>query len=369
MSAWRFTAARDLPASSAVHWLWDGFLPLGAVSVLGGPAGAGKSSLVAGLEVAVAAGLPFLEAAVEQGEVWHADYDTDARLQGPWYAKVARGMGAGPAALERIRYMEPENPARGLGLDELGELEQLVRLGPPALLVLDAWTSAFFYADSRKAEHVAEVMLRLRQIAALGPAVLIIDHTPKPVQGLGPLERGVAGSFYKLGGARAAYLLQRVAPKLTAGLDVLRLDCLKNNLGPMGEPLGIARHFERDSLAFELTDLPEEEQTRAPALSRAERAIREALTEGPLLRPELVRRVAERANVSARTITEALRRLKASGEVEAREISGKGSPALYCLPFAVNGQKHDNEASDLAQTTLPEMGEFALNAPDTWETE
>lgn len=369
MSGWKFTAATDLPTSSTVSWLWDGFLPLGAVSVLGGPAGAGKSSLIAGLEVAVAAGCPFLEAGVEQGAVWHLDYDTDARLQGPWYGKVARGLGAGPKAMARICYMEPQDPAQGLDLERLAELEDLVRVGPPALLVIDAWTSAFFYADSRKAEHVAEVMQRLRRIAALGPALLLIDHAPKPVQGLTALERGVAGSFYKLGGARAAYLLQRVAPKLTGGQDVLRFDCLKNNLGPIGEPMGIARHFGQDSLRFELADLPEEEQTRAPALSRAERAIREVLGEGPLLRAELVRKVAERANTGERTITEALRRLKAAGEIEAREISGRGSPALYCLPFAVNGQKHVGEASDLAHRPLREMGDFAINAPDAWEVE
>ncbi|WP_027892006.1 AAA family ATPase [Calidithermus chliarophilus] len=364
MSGFAWKTADTLPTASEVGWLWEGYIAAGTVGILGGPAGAGKSTLIAALEVAVAAGVDFLEAPTQQGEVWHLDYDTDARLQGPWYRKVAAGLGVGAEALQRIHYLEPSNPSQGLDLERLDELEGLARLDAPRLIVIDAWTSAFFYADSKKAEHVAEVMNRLRQIAALGPAVLVLDHTPKPVQGLTVLERGVAGSFYKLGGARSAYLLQRVAPKLTGGQDVLRLDCLKNNLGPMGEPLGIARHFERDSLRFEITDLPEEEASHAPALTRALRGVREVLGEGPLLRGELIRKVAERANASERTITEALRRLKAAGEVEARESSGKGSPTLYTLRFAVNGEKADEQRTDLAQTPLRTPAQFALNPPE-----
>ncbi|WP_027883494.1 AAA family ATPase [Meiothermus rufus] len=364
MSGFTWRTADSLPTASEVAWLWEGYIAAGTVSVLGGPAGAGKSTLTAALEVAVAAGVEFLEAPTLQGEVWHLDFDTDPRLQGPWYTKCAAGLGVGAEALGRIRYLEPSNPSQGLDLDRLAELEGLVRISPPALLVIDAWTSAFFYADSKKAEHVAEVMGRLRQIAALGPAVLLLDHTPKPVQGLTVLERGVAGSYYKLGGARSAYLLQRVAPKLTGGLDVLRLDCLKNNLAAIGEPLGIARHFERDSLRFEITDLPEEEAAHAPALTRALRAVREVLGEGPLLRGELIRKVAERANVSERTIAEALRRLRAAGEVEARESSGRGSPALYALHFAANAQKADEHRTDLVQTPLHTPVQLALNQPD-----
>lgn len=364
MSGFTWKTATDLPTASEVSWLWEGYIAQGTVSILGGPAGAGKSTFTAALEVAIAAGKPFLGADTLRGEVWHLDYDTDARLQGPWYAKCAAGLGVEAEALKRIRYLEPSEPSQGLDLNRLDELEQSVLVQPPALLVIDAWTSAFFYADSKKAEHVAEVMGRLRQIAAHGPAVLILDHTPKPVQGLTALERGVAGSFYKLGGARSAYLLQRVAPKLTGGQDVLRLDCLKNNLGPMGEPVGIARHFEGDSLRFELTDLPEEESARSPVLTRALRAVREVLSEGPLLREELIRKVAERANASERTIAEALRKLRATGEIEARESSGKGSPTLYTLHFAPNTEKADKQGADLAQTPLHTPLHFALNQPD-----
>ncbi len=74
--------------------------------MLGGPGGVGKSVKVAALEVAIASGKPFLEAEVQQGTVLHLDFDTDARLQGPWYARVAKGMGG-------TRRGVPPNPLRG----------------------------------------------------------------------------------------------------------------------------------------------------------------------------------------------------------------------------------------------------------------
>ncbi len=89
----RVIPAHQLPPRLEVSWLWEGMVAQGTLALLGGPGGVGKSTLVAALEVAVAAGVPFLEREVAQGEVLHVDYDTDPRLQGPWYPKVAAGLG------------------------------------------------------------------------------------------------------------------------------------------------------------------------------------------------------------------------------------------------------------------------------------
>jgi RecA-family ATPase len=165
----------------------------GTLALLGGPGGVGKSTLVAALEVAVAAGVPFLEREVAQGEVLHVDYDTDPRLQGPWYPKVAAGLGVNGEALGRIRYLEPQDPTKGLGEEGLKALLEMARQGP-ALIVLDSWSAAFPFVDPRRSDHVAEVMAYLKEIARAGPAVLLLDHTPKPVQGLTALERGWRGA-------------------------------------------------------------------------------------------------------------------------------------------------------------------------------
>ncbi len=143
------------------------------------------------------------------------------------------------------------------------------------------------------------------------------------MQGLTALERGVAGSFYKLAGARSAFLLTRVPPRLTGGRDVLKLDALKNNLAPLMDPLGIERVWGPETLVFALTDLPEEE-ARPSKLELAKRAVLEVLEEGPKPRKEVVRLVAERVNAGERTTEEALRALVKAGAVERLSLGGQG---------------------------------------------
>jgi hypothetical protein len=325
----RVHTADTLPTAHEVAWLWEGLVAQGTLALLGGPGGVGKSTLVAALEVAVAAGLPFLEREVAQGEVLHLDYDTDPRLQGPWYARVAAGLGVNGEALRRIRYLEPENPTRGLGEEGLKVLLEMARQGP-GLLVLDSWSALFPFVDPRRSDHVAEVMAYLKEIAKTGPAIILLDHTPKPLQGLTALERGIAGSFYKLAGARSAYLLTRVAPKLTGGRDVLKLDTLKNNLAPIEDPLGIERIWTGEGLSFALTDLPEEE-ARPSKGELAKRAVLEVLEEGAKPRKEVIRLVAERVNAGERTTEEALRALIQAGAVERLTLGGQGGAVAYRL--------------------------------------
>lgn len=325
----RVHTADTLPTAYEVAWLWEGLVAQGTLSLLGGPGGVGKSTLVAALEVAVASGTPFLDREVAQGEVLHLDYDTDPRLQGPWYARVTAGLGVNGEALRRIRYLEPEPPTRGLGEEGLKALLEMARQGP-ALVVLDSWSAAFPFVDPRRSGHVAEVMAYLKEIAKAGPAVVLLDHTPKPVQGLTALERGIAGSFYKLAGARSAYLLTRVPPKLTGGRDVLKLDTLKNNLAPLEDPLGIERIWTGQGLAFALTELPEEE-ARPSKGELAKRAILEVLEEGAKPRKEIIRLVAERVNAGERTTEEALRALVQAGAVERVSLGGQGGAVAYRL--------------------------------------
>lgn len=347
MSAFTAKTAAELPREREVDWLWEGLVARATLSLLGGPGGVGKSTLVAALEVAVAAGVPFLGREVAHGEVVHLDYDTDARLQGPWYPRVAVGLGVGEAALRRIRYLEPKESSRGLGEEGLKELLEIARQGV-ALLVLDSWSAAFPYLDSRRADHVAEVMAYLKEIARAGASVLILDHTPKPVQGLTALERGIQGSFFKVAAARSAFLLTKVAPRLTGGEDLLRLDTLKNNLAPIEDPWGIRRLWEGDALRFEVAELPEEE-AGTPKRARARRAILEVLEAGPSPREELIRKVAERANAGRRTIEEAIRALVQEGALERLSLGGQGGAVAYRLSLPQGLAQAPNSVCGIAE--------------------
>lgn len=124
-----------------VAWLWDGLVPMGCLSLIDGPPGVGKSSPVAGLEVSVASGLPFLGANILGGEVIHVDFDTDLRLQHPWCTRAASGMGE--AALGRIRYAHPANGLSMLNLTRIAQLREEVISRGAKLVVIDTFSSAF----------------------------------------------------------------------------------------------------------------------------------------------------------------------------------------------------------------------------------
>lgn len=315
-----------------VAWLWDGLLPLGCLSLIGGPPGVGKSSLVAGLEVAIAGGSPFLERAVCGGAVIHADFDTDLRLQYPWYARAALGVGAGQATLERIRYAHPSDGGWALDAKRLIRLREEAVAGGAVLVAIDAFSSAFPFCRVNDAEAVAQVVAGLRDLASTGAAVLVLDHTPKPTP-RDPGGRGLLGSQIKSASARAVHLLSRVPPTEVGGRDVLRLETHKNNLAPMLNPLGIERVWDGEALRFEVYDLGDAD-TGGSGVTRARRALLETLHATPeaLSRDALFAQVVGRAAVASRTVERALGAALANGEVEALRLAGRGGPRRYRLP-------------------------------------
>lgn len=358
MSLWNVNRVTDLPEQVEIAWAWRNYLPLGTVSMLGGPGGVGKSVLVAALEIAIASGRPFLESEVQQGAVLHLDFDTDARLQGPWYARTAKGMNAPEGVARLIHYAAPTDEGSPfLTRDRLEALGELVTEHRPVLVVIDAWTSAFPYIRGNDAGEVAQVMAVLRELAKSGPAVLILDHTPKP-QANGPssLERGLLGSTLKMAGSRAVHLLSRVQPRDVDGKDVQRLDTVKNNLAAIGEPLGIERVWSDDgAVGFHVTDLPESE-SRAPALERAARYIRDAL-EQETPRKELLKSVIRGANVSERTAASALARLITAGQIE-KTVQGR--EVVYRPLAALQGSgKGDEQGQKSVQRDLHTSPDFA----------
>lgn len=367
-SLFNIATADSLPRNLDVSWLWHERIAAGTVAMLGGAGGVGKSILVAGLEVAIAAGEPFLDAEVLQGEVLHLDFDTDAKLQGPWYRRAAAGLNLDGNTLKRIRYATPVENKPYLTLEHLAELQTEVKAAGPVLVVIDAYTSAFPYVRSNDAGQVAQVMAALREIARLGPAVLVLDHIPKPMANApSALERGLIGSTIKQAGARAVHLLQRVAPAEVNGRDVQALHTLKNNLAPLTEALGIERLWQDNGLTFTVTDLPEGEN-RAPALARALRVIRETVQPGAIIaRKALIAEVVSRGNVSERTADAALARLVSLKELEKAALHGRevayrlrNAGILADTLQACNDRdKDDTEGPETLQTPLQDGLQFA----------
>ena len=321
---WRTFTPGTMPKGAGVRWVWDERLPRGQISFLGGSAGVGKSVLVWGLAFSVAAGRPFLDAETDQGRVLYLDFDSEPEAQGELMHRVRRGLGIAPNAVEdAITYRVPHTIGRSMSTDMLDDLREEIQRGDYALVIVDAWTSAFYTVRSNDTEQVAAMMGALRSLTVPtdhgpGPNVLIVDHAPKPIQnGPSMLERGIIGSTMKLAGARSAFLLARVPPKDVQGRDVMALHALKNNLARVHDPVGVQRDWnnEAGSVVQSVTDLPEAE-TGAPGMRRAQQVIRESLDpEDWVARKQLVLNIVQRANVQERTALSALARMVQDGIV------------------------------------------------------
>ncbi|WP_293909873.1 AAA family ATPase [Deinococcus sp.] len=325
----RFRQVSGIPTPPPIEWVWEGRIARGYITMLGGTGGVGKSALVASLEVAVLAGLPFLGGATSQGAVIHADFDTDARAQLPWLERAVLGQGVSHDVLDRITYVDSEH---GGFMDEAGLAalkEQALSVGA-VLIVVDAFTSAFPMIRGNDAGEVMQVMAAFRQLAKdTGAAVVVLDHTPKPMVNM-PEGRGLLGSTIKSAGARAVHLLSRVPPKDVGGLDVLRFEAHKNNLAQIGEPLGIQRIWEGDGLRFEPYELPDSDHD-GPA-SKARRALETYLNDraGAVIpRKELFDHLITRLNVSERTVKRAVGEAISENTIQTVQLSGRGNPVAY----------------------------------------
>jgi len=321
-------------APPPVEWVWKGRMAQGTVTMLGGAGGTGKSSLMAALELCVVLGRPFLGEDTTAGEVIHVDFDTTLGQQFPWYQRSASGLGLSgfdrQQALDRIIYAPPVNGGM-MTLERIAQLEKEARTVGARLIAIDAFTSAFGFIRGNVAEDVNQVMAALRALATTGAAVVVLDHTPKPakndVEG-----RGLLGSTMKSAGARAVHLLSRIPPREVAGLDVLRLETHKNNLAPMGDPLGIQRIWDGSSaVRFELYELPDESANLGKE-GQARKLLVRILDEhaGEVIpRKELLERVATETGVTQKTVVRAVSAALAEGELRIIELGGKGNPVGY----------------------------------------
>lgn len=325
----RFRQVSEIATPPPIEWIWEGRFARGYITMFGGPGGVGKSALVASLEVAVLAGVPFLGGQTLQGPVIHADFDTDERAQLPWLERAVLGLGVSRAVLGNIIYVDSES---GGFMDEAGLAalrDRALSVGA-VLIVVDAFTSAFPMIRGNDAGEVMQVMAAFRKLAKdANAAVVILDHTPKPTANM-PAGRGLLGSTIKSAGARAVHLLSLVPPKEVGGLDVLRLEAHKNNLAPVGEPLGIQRIWEGDAVRFEPYALPESDQD-GPSM-KARRALELYLNDraGSMIpRKELFDHVITRLNVSERTMKRAIGDAISEGTVMTVLLGGRGNPVAY----------------------------------------
>ena len=216
----RTICAADIVPES-ITWLWEGRIPFGTLTVVSGPPGQGKSTILCDRAAdASQQGLSTLVATAEDH-----------------LAKVARPrLEAAGADLNLVHFYigelglpgQPDSPG---GYSDLAEE---VRRLEARLVVLDPLVAFIGEGVNTHRDHdVRRVLARLSTLAEeTGAAVLVVVHTNKSV-GADPLMR-VSGSIGIVGAARCV-LLAAQDPQ-DEGKHVLAV--VKSNLAIMAEPLG-----------------------------------------------------------------------------------------------------------------------------------
>lgn len=325
------------PHPRPVEWVVEGLVQRDAFNLLAGEPGVGKTSIVMGLAAAVARGRSFLERDVERGKVLIVNFDDlSEALPRQFATMAARGLGSSLEDLG-IYYWQPDNeaemPAGGLESDEvLATLHWHVQSIEPVLIIVDSFAAAFPRRNGNNAEDVMaawQAIHKLKVAAGSSPAVLVVDHTPKPQPGDSD-RRGVAGSVQKHARARSVHILSFA--KHDEGVDELQWYVFKANAARSRYGFSVRRRLDLDAslLEFELG----EDMEPATLQDRALRVALEKLQMEPdklVPRTELLEYVVEETRASVKTARNAIEgeAFKSHPNVARIKVAGQGNRVAY----------------------------------------
>ncbi|MCS6869278.1 AAA family ATPase [Thermus sp.] len=362
MAVKRLTLPQDPPL---VEWFVESLIPSGYVSVLFAKQGEGKTQLAAYLAVQAARPQGVLgRRAVRHGRVVILDADDPGGLgYSLWLNRFLRAYGDADRGLLDLRAVEG-----GLTPEDVLALEEELKADPPALIILDAFASAFLGVDVLKPNQVHAPIRALTSLAqATGSALLLLDHVGKLAPGQTVAEKGPLGSTAKLFSPRAAFALDRMPPREVEGRDVLKLTCIKQSYAPLPPPLGLELLWLEDGEGayFRPYLLPESTTLEEQAEKAILALLGEAGEEG-LPRKVLLAEVVARANVSERTATRALGGLRAKGVVAEEELPRPGRPKVLKLsiPLAQNRGNALQDEKIFCANPLAQNPPFGTKTPE-----
>lgn len=303
-----------------VEWLWEGRIPLHALTIIEGIEGVGKSTLLAAIasSVSIGKGLPGVERQDPAANiVWLSAEDN--------LSHVLKGrLEASKADCSRIFAVEEPFTFDQRGL--LALAEGLARY-TPRLVIIDP-IFAYTDGDANKGKDSRALTRELKALAEkFACAIVLVRHIGKS-KGFGdPRAAGLYSIEWRA--AARSVLLVGADPDNRHKLAITHT---KNNLGPFAESLGYSIEKDPDSPCGArfywkgLSDLTAErilaaisnEDEKGERLDAVD-FLRELLKDGPVESKEV-----EKARKAAQISDYALRRAKASLGIKVRK---SGSPS------------------------------------------
>lgn len=329
----------DAVVLEPVRWLWNGFLPAGMLTILGGAPGCGKTTIALSLAATITRGgnWPDGTRCTQPGDVlvWSGE---------DGHSVIAARLKAAGADMERVHFIDGITGSEGEAFDPGRDMDLLEKtaegLQAPRLLILDPIVSAVA-GDSHKGAEVRRSLQPVVTLAQrLGCAVLGITHFSKGTSGRDPVER-VTGSIAFAALARLVLVAAKVKPG-DDGDERRVLLRAKSNIG--ADDGGFAYALGRAEVAPEvegqyvrwlevlqgsarelLADAEADDADDGEGAGDAAAWLRELLANGPVAASD-VKRFADEAGYAWRTVQRAMRKAGA----ESRRV-GYGKPAEWYL--------------------------------------
>ncbi|MHB1926717.1 MAG: AAA family ATPase [Leptospirillum sp.] len=321
-----FTRKVSSVEARPIEWLWPGYFPEGALCLLDGDPGLGKSFLTLDLAARVSAGkhFPTGEKATPGGVVI-LSYEDDP---GVTIRPRLETMGAD---LDRIVLLEGVTDDKGPRLPHVADIEAIreaVKEIDARLVIVDPLMAALPGAvDSHSDQNVRSVLAPLSRLSQeTRTTVIVVRHLNKSGGG-SPLYRG-GGSIGIVAAARAAFLVGK-DPK-----DEARriLAVTKLNVAP--EPTSLAYRIvvnlegnpflswegQTDVNARDLLEQAEKKSRNAPKRELAREFLEERLKDGPVESETILSEASER-EISRETL---MRVKKEMGILSHREGGSSG---------------------------------------------
>lgn len=340
-----------------VTWLWDGYIPLGTLTVLDGDPGLGKSTVMLDLASRLSRGVAMPDGSngpAAAGTVLLSAEDDLARVIRP--RLDVTGANLERVAVVRMRVSDSEQREPTLSPKDLREVESNVLELGARLVVVDPLMAYLPQdVDAHRDQDVRRVLSALRGLAErTGAAVVVVRHLNK-APGASPLYRG-GGSIGIVAAARSGLLLAAEPGDSTGSVRVLA--SLKSNLGPAPPSLRLrlttcpGTKFARVTWegasghsAVSLLALPPTPKDLS-AVEEAESFLRELLAGGPVLARD-AEDEAKAGGISARTLRRARERLGVAPR-KAGQPGEAGQHWQWALPEG--GQPPEPDASNPANS-------------------